>query len=194
MRCTLCITLLIICCITGYSQNGPFKINFAAGHALHGTGDMHGYTFLAELQIPFKRLPRLSVTPGLQFTGHSITVQATEYNLRTVTNGLTAFATLDYLVLAKKIHRIKVSAGPSLRYQSSSQPYYIDGRQLPSGEWLTIFGYSSPLNTYSVGYLVAPQYEFQISQRLNIGLRLMLQNDTRGDVLTSQSLLVGVRL
>ena len=194
MRIVLCIVLLFIFSTVSFAQKRAMKISFSAGHALHGTGDMHGYTFFAEVQIPFKKLKRFSVSPGIQFTGHAIEMDATEFKYRAVTSGLTAFATIDYMMLNKKLHRIRFSAGPSLRYQSDSQPDFVDGRRLPTGAWSTTLGYRSPLNTFSAGYLIAPQYEFQITKRLNLGLRLMLQNDTRGDVLTSQSLLMGVRL
>src|SRR5687768_13517972 len=179
MRTILAITLVLISsCLDTNAQSKPLKLSFSAGHAFHGTGDMHGYTFLAEVQIPFKKLKRFSVSPGIQFTGHAIEMDATEYTYRAVTSGVMAFTTIDYMLLDRKIHRIRLSAGPSLRYQSDSQPDFIDGRRLPSGEWLTTVGYRSPLNTFSAGYLLAPQYEFQITKRLHLGLRLMLQNDT----------------
>jgi hypothetical protein len=191
--------LFTICCMVSvpraYAQQIPHKINIGAGHAFLGTGDLSGYTVFTELEVPFQNSGRFSWSPGLQFSNHATTTYLTNgFEHRAITSGIAAWLKLDYAVLLSARHRITIGAGPSLRFQSDSQPTSIDGRLEPSGVWVTDISYEHNLNTLSPGYLIAPQYQYMISKRVALGLRVMLQNDTRGDVMASQVIMAAVNL
>ena len=110
--------------------------------------------------------------------------------------GITAYTNISYALLLKSRHRITTGLGPSLRYQRSSAPTYIEYRLEPPspGTPTLIFEYEEPIASWALGFVLSAQYQYKVSEKFFLGARLMLQNDTRGDVITSQALTFSVRL
>jgi hypothetical protein len=182
----------IVAATTSVAQDQRVKWRAGAGHSFLGTGDISGYTFFNEVELRLKK--RFTVNSGIQFTNHAGSYEFTDHAYRYAVSGITGYINVNYLLLLKPRHRIAIGVGPSLRYQNSSDPYSIGVRREPTGMYILEIDYRNPRSTWALGYVVAPQYEFQISRRCFLGARFMLQNDTEGDLLASQALTFAVGL
>jgi hypothetical protein len=75
------------------------------GLSIPGTGDLSGYNFFNQADIPFSK--RFFLSPGIQFTNNSQTYSLTnDIRLNYVTSGIDFFTNIQYLVLNKSHHRI----------------------------------------------------------------------------------------
>ena len=111
-------------------------------------------------------------------TNHAATYQLVDWKLNFVTSGVDAFTNINYLIVNNIHHHIAIGAGPLVRFQTSNVPDYDN----------------SDLHTTSIGFDVAPLYYYECNNKLLFGAKFSFQNDTNGDVITTATAFVGVRL
>ena len=185
----LCIIFLakIVTC-----QTKNISLIGGGGLSIHGTGDLSGYSFFNQVDIPFGK--RFFLSPGIQFTNNSQTNFLTsDIRLNYVTSGIDFFTNIQYLVLNKSHHRIAIGVGPLLRFENSSYPREVSSNLGTSGEQILRLTYD-PLHSTSLGYNVAPSYYYQPAKRFFIGAKINLQNDTKANIITSKLVFVGIKL
>ena len=173
------------------AQKRDMRFVIGGGISLHGTGDMRGYNFLNQVDVMLTK--RLYISPGIQFTNNAAKGVLTYFEVNYVTAGVNVFTNLNYLLVNKSRHQFAFGAGPMVRFQNSSVPTEIASNLSPSGEQILYIKYDK-LRSVSVGYNITPSYSYQYSKRIAIGAKVILQNDTEGDVITSQLVFVGIKL
>ena len=173
-----------------FGQASPTQIFFGAGPAFTGSGDVTGLMVINEIQLPIAR--RFFISPGFQYTRHSGTTGYAALEYRYATAGVSLHADINYALLETAKHRIAIGVGPYVRHQTDTYAglsFYNTGG-IPSIQ----LDYYNKMKTLSVGYHIAPSYYFVLSRRLVGGVRVALQNDTNGDIITSSNLMIGVKL
>ncbi len=173
------------------SQKKDIRLVAGLGASKHGTGDMRGYNFLNQVDITLNK--RFCLSPGLQFTNNSKEDQIAYRKINNVTAGLNVFTNLNYFLLNKQKHKFAVGAGPVVRFQHSSVPAELSYSLSPSGQEIYFFKYDK-LRTISLGYNISPAYYYQYSKKISFGAKIILQNDTEADVITSALLFAGIKL
>lgn len=176
--------------INSNAQKKELTLIVGGGRSSTGTGDMGGYGALNELDIPLSK--HFSINPGWQFNTFSSFIDFDRY--RTITTGVNIYGNFNYKPLNNKHHVIAIGAGAFVRFQDSNVPDSYEYHLNAAGEGVWSYYYYSPQKTTSVGYTIAPTYFYKISPKLSIGARLMLQNDTQEDIITSGFLLLGIKL
>lgn len=189
------IYILITVCLfslKSVSQSNQTKFMLGGGVSFNGTGDALGYAVLNEIDISIGK--RFFLSPGIQLNTHSKTENINVYQLRYVTSGLNLFTNINYKILNKSRHQVALGVGPVLRLQTASEPSTVYYSTTPMGEPMLTLKYDDPIKTLSVGYNIMPSYYYTISKKLFAGAKGVLQNDTRGDVISSAFLFFGVNL
>jgi hypothetical protein len=176
--------------LTTKAQTSPTQIFFGAGPAFTGSGDVTGLMVINEIQLPIAG--RFFISSGFQYTRHSGTTGFAASEYRYATAGVSLHADINYALLETAKHRIAIGVGPYVRHQTDTYAglsiTYIGG--LPFMQ----LDYYNKMKTLSVGYHIAPSYYVVLSRRLVGGIRVALQNDTNGDIMTSSNLMIGVKL
>lgn len=173
-------------------QTKDIRIMVGGGLSTHGTGDLPGYSFFNQVDIHLNK--HFFLSPGLQFTNHSQTsILRNGFNINYVTAGINIFTNINYLILNRSRHKIAIGAGPLVRFENSSLPSQVGLNLAQSGEYVLILKYDKLRNT-SVGYQVTPAYYYRFSDKLFLGAKFILQNDTNGDIITSSLGFVALRL
>lgn len=170
------------------AQRRPVEIIVGGGPSFNGSGDLGGYTFFNQVDVSLGK--RFALSPGLHFTSHAGNSVAGRYEFRYVTTGINLYTQLNYYVLNRPRHRIALGLGPVVRYQSNPNPGSIG---LTNGTILDLY-YYEPINSFSLGYHFSPAYYFRINRKFFIGGKGVLQNDLRGDIITSAAGFIGVVL
>ena len=134
------------------------------------------------------------LSPGIQFTNNSNAyILSSNLQLNFVTEGVNVFTNINYLILNRTRHSIVIEAGPVLRFESSS--YSLEfGTNLNVNNEQELLLKNDQLRSVSVEYNVTPSYYYQINTRLFLGAKFILQNDTKGDVISSAIAFIGVRV
>ena len=187
----LIIALALFFTKTVTSQKKDFRLIIAGGYSTHGTGDLPGYSFLNQVDIELTK--RFFISPGIQFTNHANTYPLTGYILNYVTAGINVFTNINYLLLNKVHHRISIGGGPIVRFENSSVPDETGTRLDENGNQILILK-NDKLRSTSLGYNITPAYYYQCNSKMFFGARFILQNDTKGDMITSELFFIGVKL
>ncbi len=194
LRCLLVVIICLLCVrVNCLSQESRIKLFLGGGYSFTGTGDAPGYAFANQFDIRLGK--RSFLSPGLQLTNHFQTQYVAGYEFRNLTTGLNLYTNINFFVLNFTKHKIALGAGPVLRLQSTSLPSELaygvtDRSNIPH----LIVENKDPVHTLALGYNVSPSYYYQISRKLTLCARLGLQNDTRGDLVTSEMILLGISL
>ena len=177
--------------IVACSQVKNVRLIIGGGSSLHGTGDLKGYSFLNQVELKLKN--NFFLSSGLQLTNNSQRSNLTYFSLNYVTAGANIFANINYSVINRNRHQVAIGAGPLLRFQNSSVPSEVGTNLSSSGEQILFIKYDK-LRTISIGYNISPSYYYQLSQKVSLGAKFILQNDTNSDMLTSELVFVGFKL
>jgi len=177
--------------VFAFCQSKDIHLVIGGGPSMHGTGDLSGYSFLNQVEI--KLNDHFFVSPGIQITNNSKTNQLTYFQLNYVSAGINVFANINYFVLNRSRHHLSVGAGPLVRFQNSSVPVEAGTNINAAGEPILFIKYDK-LQSVSFGYNISPAYYFQCTKKISAGTKFILQNDTRGDVIKTMSLFVGIKL
>lgn len=175
----------------------------ALGYSRHGTGDMPGVAFMAELGRDLGRHTEWAVNLKATIHGDAETVILTDpqgnrsdRSFRYNNAGLQFGAQVGYKLVDRLHHAFRVQAGGIFRYQNSTYPdsynFYInnsDAVPRPSFEFFQI----TPQNTFSPGYSFGLSYQYITDRKLFFGLNIGLQNDTQGDMIYMAMIQVGKR-
>ena len=183
--------LIILLGKCAFSQTIPTRIIVGGGPSLNGSGDLSGYIALNEINVNIGK--RFFLSPGFYFSNHSQRYQFPNFEFRHVIAGINVFTNINVLFLNNKHHSIAFGAGPVLRIQNESAPSNL-GEQLGRTGQREVFYIYQPSPTTTFGYNVAPAYYYKLSRKLSLGAKFILQNDTEGNIITSEMLFVGVNL
>lgn len=177
MRKNILFIALVVCFTKIVSgQTKEIRLMLGGGTSTNGSGDMRGYCFFNQVDIQLNK--RFYISPGIQFTNHPENGNYTGEYLNYITSGVDVFTNINYLIINNIHHHIAIGAGPLIRFQTSNVPDYDN----------------SDLHTTSIGFDVAPSYYYQCNNKLLFGAKFSFQNDTNGDVITTATAFVGVRL
>jgi hypothetical protein len=193
-------TFLVVLSLVGFvglltpfnalAQAAPTQIFFGAGPSFNGSGDAVGLMVTNEVQVPVAR--RFFISPGFQYTRHSGAIDLGMSEYRYITAGVSLHANINYALLETAKHRIALGVGPYVRHQTDT--YTGLSATTIGGQPYLQLDYRDKMNTVSVGYHIAISYYTVLSRRLVGGIRVGLQNDTNGDIITSSNLMIGVKL
>jgi hypothetical protein len=136
---------------------------------------------------------RLSLISGLQFTSYSGQRTIGSIRLNELTTGLNLFLNVNYPLISNAKHNVSVSAGPVFRLQNSSVPSKFEYNLSPTGAELYTLQFEKSRSA-SIGYLGAASYSYKFNSRVFLGVKFMLQNDTKADLILSQALYIGLQL
>ena len=188
---TILVCILLFAPVISFSQKNNIQLIIGGGPSFNGTGDMKGYNFLNEADIELRK--RWFISPGLQFTSHATSTTIGYSQINYVTAGINIFTGINYLLVDKNRHRFAIGAGPVVRFQYSSVPVEAGSTLSVSGEQVIFLKYDK-LHTTSIGYNVTPAYYYQCSKKISIGTKFILQNDSRGELISSALIFVSVAL
>jgi len=177
--------------VIAFSQTREVKLIIAGGASFHSTGDMNGYSFLNQVDIAITK--HMYLSPGVQFTNHSYENKMTYFKVNYVSAGLNILTNLNYYLLNNVKHQFAMGGGPIVRLQNSSVPVETSSSLGSSGQPELGVKYGK-LRTISIGYNFSPAYYYQCCKKMSIGVKLVVQNDTEGDLITSYCAFVGLRL
>lgn len=187
----LCVIFLCFHQLSVAQREAPHLL-IGGGRSLFGTGDLVGYSFFNEVDLPLTK--SLFLSPGLQLSNASRSYQLMNFTLQYITNSVNLYTNINYRILNRSRNHISIGAGPVVRYQNTSIPDGASATLQPSGEYALGLDYTQPTSTLTIGYNVSPSYSYQFSKKFSLGVKLVLQNDTQGDIVTSEMLFLGIDL
>lgn len=185
---------------TTSAQLTSHSIQLSAGFSTHGTGDMSGVS--ADIGYDHVFTKRFDMTHALTTTIHSDqdefpTVEdqwniINDRGINWTVAGMQITSMGHFAPISVKDQKLKFGGGVVLRYQSSSYPYiYGYSRStIDSNPRFTIID-PGPGNIFTIGYTFGITWQVRVSQKFEIGLKAMFQNDTNGDSITHMSVILG---
>lgn len=187
--------LLFVFCINAFAQQTTNKsFQFEVGTSFNGSGDIRGYAINSEFSNFFKK--KLSYSIGLGATIHDGEYSSYTYDntgkqvfstLNYTVAGLQASGKLGYSFIRSNKSDFGVRLGTILRFQSTSS----DNVENNSGT-IYINNYE-PLRRLSIGAISELYYNYNINQKLFIGISGTFQIDTNGDTIRQSFLTCGMR-
>lgn len=202
LPCTLLLVLFIS--FTARSQNLPVNhIQAALGYSSHGSGDLKGIAFSADLTRHIKKRLSIGVTIGSTIHDGSIPLYFTgpgneeiDGSIRYTVAGLQLVVNGGIDIVRDENNELILKAGPMFRYQSSGLPdqyeiAYPAATGLPYP--VIIYSHSTPQRTYSVGGALQLQYNYMIGQRWSLGIMSGFQVDSNGDNIFQAGVTTGIR-
>lgn len=179
------------------------ELTVTVGRSFHGTGDLRGVIITTGYTKNLKN--RLGLNISLGGTLHdgsqplffvNPTGQNIDGSIRYTTGGLQFASHLGYSLIKTTNHCFQVRAGGLLRYQSSS---VYDGIAIlyPAGTGypvpVIVFNNTSPQRTFSIGVSTQLFYNYNINNKISVGLLAGFQIDSHGDVIRQTCISVGRR-
>jgi len=193
------ITLLFINTVAAQNDVNAFQLT--VGKSWHGTGDLNGIKVEALYEHNFSR--RLSLSNALATTIHygkdkgsngQIPGSSPEVNLmRFTTAGIQISPLINFAVVSRSVHKIKIGGGAIFRYQSTSRPSIYGYHQNVGNEplpYYIIYDHGKQ-NSFNVGYAAEISYVALATNKWQLGVKAAFQNDTNSDAITSVSLIMG---
>jgi hypothetical protein len=203
MKFMTTLTVITFITITASSQNKN-SLYVSAGRSFNGTGDLKGIALDVFHEHQLNK--RLSIVNGIGNTIHwgthtgfnflSPGSSPREKLFRYTTAGLQFNSQISFTLLNFSDNKIKVAAGPMVRFQSSSLPamfQYVQDQRFYF-EPFYVFNNTEKQNTFSPGYNVSLSYINSISYKYKVGFKAAFQNDTQADVITQLSIILGANL
>lgn len=204
MKYLYCTALALLVCYSGMTQNSSINhIQIAGGLSTHGSGDLKGCAVSASFTHYFKKKMCFQVSVSntihdgsdpLYFTGSG--GEQVDGSIRFTVAGLQLSGNLGVAIVRSDDHELLLSAGPLLRYQSSTVPDYYE-IAYPAATGLpypvVIFKHSGPQRTYSAGGNVKIQYNYTLNKKFSIGILSGFQADSNGDNIFQTLLSAGMR-
>jgi hypothetical protein len=178
-------------CINAFAQQKNNKsFQFEVGTSFNGSGDIKGYAINSEFNNYFKK--KLSYSIGLGATVHD--GEYSFYNgnnsyskLNYTVGGLQASGKLGYSFIRTNKSDFGVRLGTILRFQSTSSD------NIQNNYGIVYIDNYEPLRRFSIGAITDLYYNYNINQKLFIGICGTFQIDSNGDTIRQFFLTCGMR-
>ncbi|MCC6724222.1 MAG: hypothetical protein IT258_06890 [Saprospiraceae bacterium] len=213
MKKTLAFLLLAFLASSAFAQTKD-ALQLTVSRSSHGTGDLLGYSFDLSLDHPISR--RFDWTNGLTTTIHSgkddgvvftfmlpnqppVVISPNPRNyLHYTTTGVQITSVLNLNILALPRHKLRIGAGPIIRYESSSYPrswsYTVNADNTSNPDEVRpiyTFDYPSKTDQLNVGFTFGLSYYAAITKKFQLGIKAFFQDDMDGAAITHLGLSVG---
>ena len=179
----------------GFTQQKWSSLQLGVQRSFHGTGDLSGVAVDAGYDHSFDR--KWDLYGGITSTIHSrkfvFSSLPPDKTLNFTTAGIQLTSLIQWALIARTDHRLKIGAGPLFRFQSTSLPTAFGTTYDPSvyPEPFYTVSQAGSYNTFTLGYSAAIIYQPRLSYRYHLGFKIQFQNDTNGDVISGFGILVG---
>ena len=180
-------------------------LKFSGGRVAFGTSDYFGYSLAFDLSKSIVRKPawgldKLLLGGELIFENgakNPIIQHATieQYLSKTFyqTSNVTLWTKASYYPLKKVVKGFNIQLGPTVGYSYRSREAAINISVDASGN-ATRQSYLAFDNSFTVGYRISTGIEFDITKKIQTGIRLDWSNNNKGEINTLMGLKAGVRL
>jgi len=209
------IIIIVLFLLSGnmiYAQNfivpNTYRNNLKAGVTtiLFGRGDFTGLNYYNEYNRKVNNY--LTLAPAVQFSFGSkantifvdtpLNKEPYEREIRFSKGSAAVYLNLYFSPWRFERSKLRIGAGPSLRYISDSLPFeYITAYTRPIREWPSRIDidyfhppieYDRPLNFLTIGYSLVAEGELNVSSHCNLGIRAAFQGYQSGET----ALMLGV--
>jgi len=189
-----------------FSQSNPPKgrLQLGVGYSTHGTGDMDGISFFTEYgKYTGKRLEYgLNIKSTIHWDEYNVLMSRPDGTVRDASfryssAGLQTGPFIGYHLLQAKHHQFMIQLGAFGRFQHATYPsmynFYFDYTTNPPRPVFEFWN-DEKQNTFTGGYSVDFSYDFITSKKLMLGVKVGMQNDTNGDVITQVCFTIGKKI
>jgi hypothetical protein len=180
-------------------------IQLSAGRSFNGSGDIRGFVFSSQYSQYFQKEKKLCWILDLSGTIHdgNLPVFFNDANndeidgsIRYTVAGVQLTGYAGYSFLGNIDHEIQLRLGILFRYQSSSLPddysiLYPAFTNLPYP--VVVFNNTNPQRTFAPGGSIQLHYNYNVTDKISVGILTGFQADTEGDNLSHISLSTGFR-